>query len=215
MMRTLAGPFLKRIMKTYPIILLTLAVWLVMAAPGGIFQALAPVPYAGPDRLENPAMAILDATDPGLSRVAGRLLLGAQPVTGLLISRTDEAVTWTPYREGLRHGREISRYWDGGFKVDRLWIKGKRDGQTRAWWPDGTLMERSAYTDDLLQGESRRWFADGQLASAFTYEKGQEEGAQQMWYEDGTLRANYVVVDGRRYGSNGTKGCTSEVSNDD
>ena len=188
-----------------------------MVALGGIFQAptLGQSAEAGYEGLEDPAMALLDATDPRLRRVSGKLLLDAEPVTGIIVHRTDESVSWTPYRDGLRHGREISRYTDGGFKVDRRWNEGYRDGLTRAWWPDGTLKEASTYERDLLEGESRRWFSDGQLASDFTYVGGQEDGAQQMWYEDGTLRANYVVVDGRRYGSNGTKGCTSEVADNE
>ena len=188
-----------------------------MVALGGIFQA--PTQGYGPDNghagLEDPAMALLEAADPRLRRVSGTLLLGDEPVTGVVVHRTDESVSWTSYRDGLRHGREISRYSDGAFKMDRRWKDGYRDGLTRAWWPDGTLMEWSTYKDDLLEGESRRWFSDGQLARAFTYVKGREDGAQQMWYEDGTLRANYVVVEGRRYGSNGTKGCTSEVADND
>lgn len=197
-------------MKTFPFTFLAFTGWLVTVALGGIFLG----PDAGSGAQEDPALPILEATNSALTREAGRLYLGSVLVTGIVLDRTDESTTWTPYQNGLRHGREVSRYSDGSLKLDRRWDEGHREGEVRAWWPDGTLQEVSTYVNDVLEGVSSRWFTDGQQASIFTYLHGREEGAQQMWYEDGTLRANYIVIDGRRYGSNGTKGCTSEVADD-
>ncbi len=196
-------------MKTLSFPFIALSGWLLFAVIGGIDLS----PSSG--NQVDPAESLISAIEPNLRKVEGHLYLGDSLVHGIVVANIDDGTVWTPYVDGLRHGREIARFTDGSMKSDRKWIQGHREGEMRAWWPDGSIQEISHYEGDVLEGESKRWFADGQSASAFMYRAGQEDGSQIMWYEDGTIRANYVVIDGRRYGSNGTKGCTStETSNE-
>jgi len=128
----------------------------------------------------------------------------------------------------------IERYEDRSIRSSTSWIDGKVDGTALQWYADGTLMERRSYSagmkqglhegwwedgsprfrytfrDDMHEGEAREWFPNGRLYRAFNYVAGREEGEQIMYYEDGSVRANYFVVDGRRYGSIGTKPCRTE-----
>jgi len=119
-------------------------------------------------------------------------------------------IVFTSYLNGLKHGLEHSFYEGGEPKHVRIWQDGKRNGIFASYWLDGSAKQISSYKNDILEGELEEWFVTGIKAREFSYELGKEEGRQVMWYEDGTIRANYVVRNGRRYGSIGTKGCTSE-----
>lgn len=104
--------------------------------------------------------------------------------------------------------RVVKRYPDGSVEWERHYVRGREEGVSLGWWEDGTPHFRYVFADGLLEGEALEWYPDGTLYRDFHYAAGKESGSQRMWYPDGTLRANYVVVDGRRYGRIGSKGCT-------
>ena len=154
---------------------------------------------------------VLSSLDTSLSRQAGKMLHEGELFSGFVKTENSIGdVLVAPYEMGVKEGQEHSSYADGSLKHVRTWKMGKREGEFLSYWPDGQLKQAHFYEDDLLDGRIEEWFSTGQQFKSFSYENGKEAGPQKLWYEDGTLRANYVVLDGRRYGSIGTKGCVSE-----
>jgi antitoxin component YwqK of YwqJK toxin-antitoxin module len=110
---------------------------------------------------------------------------------------------------------------------------GKQDGAVVKWYPDGKLMERRSYEENVkigihsgfwqngnkkflyhfvngnYEGIQQRWFESGKLYQEKTYKKGQEEGLQREWDNMGSLMINYEAHNGRQYGNIGKKHCAS------
>ena len=148
------------------------------------------------------------STDSLLHRKNGVLFLGDTAFSGMLVEVYDGGATKsrTPYFNGREQGVAWGWYPDGTKMFEREYNAGKREGMHYGWWENGTLKFKYQFRNDLNEGEAQDWFPDGRL-----YKDGRESGHQQMWNEDGSVQANYVVVKGRRYGSIGSKPCTSNV----
>jgi antitoxin component YwqK of YwqJK toxin-antitoxin module len=102
-----------------------------------------------------------------------------------------------------------SHYDSGAVAEERTYLDGREDGIHRGWWPDGSPRFEYNYSEGVLEGRSREWFASGALWREQQYVKGHESGLQRLYWEDGRVRASYEVVDGRRYGLMGAKGCAT------
>ena len=151
---------------------------------------------------------IVESLDSDLVRIQRTVHYKGSPFTGTLrTTDTDGSVVESSFYDGQRNGIETSTYSDGSLRYERAWKNGKREGKFESWWPDRGRKTISYYAKDVLEGELKEWFSDGTPARVFHYASGKEEGSQKMWFEDASLRANYLVVDGRRYGSIGPKGC--------
>lgn len=113
-----------------------------------------------------------------------------------------------PLLNGRFHGTVRAWYPGGSPMWTRTYVRGVEQGEHQGWWPDGTLKFSYSYVKGVREGESREWHANGRLFHLATYRGGHEEGRQRSWDADGTPRAAYDVVNGRRYGTIGTMGCT-------
>jgi hypothetical protein len=153
----------------------------------------------------------VDAADAAIVVRRGVLLWHDAPYSGMVIERDNTgARSSTEYRDGVRDGWARAWYGNGQLSYERLYLRGKEDGEHRGWWPDGRVRFLYHYRDGLIEGTAREWFANGVRYREFHYTAGQEEGSEQMWFADGQLRANYVVRNGRRFGLPGTKGCAGQ-----
>jgi len=151
--------------------------------------------------------------DPRLFMSGGVLEFEGQPFMGTREGRAEDGavVERMPFRDGFRHGVARAWYANGVPRYERRYVEGDEDGLHRGWYLTGGLKFEFRFEDGLLSGLAREWFEDGILFKEFRYVLGHEDGLQRMWYEDGELRANYVVMDGRRYGRIGAKGCVSFI----
>lgn len=111
------------------------------------------------------------------------------------------------YLNGLEEGLTQKWYANKQLAEERPYVNGKKEGEHRAWWPDGKPKFIFEVSNDEYIGELKEWYSSGQLAKEFHYVNGQEDGSQHMWWADGRIRANYVVRNGRKYGSIGIKLC--------
>jgi antitoxin component YwqK of YwqJK toxin-antitoxin module len=116
------------------------------------------------------------------------------------------------YADGKEEG--WCRKWYDGKKPmeERFYIRGKKEGAHKAWWPDGQLKFYYLFSNDEHNGEAKEWFSNGKPYRIFNYKQGYEEGLQKMWWEDGRVRANYVVRGGQQYGLIGRKLCRNNDS---
>jgi hypothetical protein len=151
--------------------------------------------------------------DSRLSFHGDRLYLAGEPFSGYLIERYPDGArkSRVPYRQGLTEGLALAWYPDGSRMSARAYVAGKREGVHQGWWENGRPQYRYHFSNDLHEGLAEEYFDDGRLARQFHYRNGAEDGRQRIWDGDGSIRANYIVIDGRRYGSIGTKPCISSL----
>lgn len=158
---------------------------------------------------------IVDSLDSDLVRIQRVVHYKGIPFDGVLkVSEPDGSMLETTFLNGKKHGVETSTYASGAIQFERQWRHGMREGNSESWWANGNRKSASFYAHDVLEGELTEWFSDGTPARVFHYAAGKEEGPQKMWFEDASIRANYLVIEGRRYGSIGTKGCESDAEGD-
>jgi hypothetical protein len=167
----------------------------IIAAP--LFAVSTPVP-----------MRVVRGDDAALHEVQGITTWRNVALSGVTVVRDgDGTVVTVRMVDGRRDGYSEARYANGQVAYRRLYHAGREIGTHEGWWPDGSARFRYQYRNGLAEGTAEEWLASGQRARIAHYRAGQEEGTQRSWFADGTLRANYVVLNGRRYGLPGTKGC--------
>ncbi len=161
-----------------------------------------------------PVQQHVAATDPRLHREGARWFLADRPYSGEIDEQTaDGARSILPLREGLMQGPVRTWYPDGRLRSERLYEGGRKSGPQRQWWPDGRIKLSAIMLADAPVGVLHSWYPSGQRFEEHRYDAaGRESGLQRVWYEDGAQRANYVVLQGRRYGSIGPKGCAGKAA---
>jgi hypothetical protein len=156
---------------------------------------------------------ILERTDPELALDDGVLMRSGVAVPATVVERYESGAPkrTEDWVDGRRDGASVSWYENGQMNEARSYRDGRKEGRHRGWYADGTRRFDYVFELGRLRGQALEWYPSGTLYRDFTYDAGHESGRQQMWNVDGTLRANYVVVEGRRFGLLGSKGCTGEL----
>ena len=94
----------------------------------------------------------LEADDPRLAWLDGRLQLAGQPFAGVLCRQLSDSL-WSEvrYDEGLRHGLAL-RFDAQGRKVEeRAYWQGQKAGVHRGWWPNGALRFRYRFEGGCIR----------------------------------------------------------------
>jgi len=160
--------------------------------------------------LPSAPQAPLPVEDARVQRQAGLWRVAGAPYTGHLVEPLPEGGRIErSVRDGRRHGQERSYYADGTLRSLRVYTHGVKVGVHRGWWPNGQRQFERRFSDGRSEGVSRSWYASGQMLEEHRYAGGQEAGPQRLWFEDGRSRASYDVRGGRRYGTIGSKPCLS------
>ncbi len=113
----------------------------------------------------------------------------------------------TEYLKGKKHGISKAWYPDGTRAEVRYYKAGRKAGVHTGWWPSGNLRFSYTFSDAVYHGDVREWYDSGQPASAYYYEDGRPVGPQKAWRENGKLYINLIYRNGRRYGVLRTKPC--------
>jgi antitoxin component YwqK of YwqJK toxin-antitoxin module len=132
--------------------------------------------------------------------------------------------TRTDTTEGVKNGSEKVYYNSGelAFKVqniegkrdgamvwydrdknhlERIYYKmGKRSGNNKIFYDDGTLRIEVNYIDDKKEGFEKFYFSSGKLASEVTYVSGRKEGLQKEYNNDGSLNNEVTYKHGYKEG---------------
>lgn len=87
------------------------------------------------------------------------------------------------------------------FKTDRLRYfvdeQGRRQGECREWYQNGTIYMICNYVDNLREGLCKRWCDDGEICYICFYKNGKAHGEYREWDDYGKVRLNFFCVDGR------------------
>ena len=161
---------------------------------------------------------VVDASNVELELINGVLEYKGIPFDGRLITRykNNSLESEIDYSEGRKNGEEKQWYSDGTPAVLRSYTQGFKSGVHKGWWPDGTLKFEYHFNENgEYDGAVNEWYASGQQFKAFNYTEGEECGSQKLWKEDGSIKANYDVRNGERFGLIGLKKCYSLTSNSD
>ena len=75
--------------------------------------------------------------------------------------------------DGVKEGNEILYYQTGKKKADTIFRKGKRDGPSSGWRPNGTKAWERHYKNDVLDGIWTQWNDAGEISGTRTYKAGQ------------------------------------------
>lgn len=127
------------------------------------------------------------------------------------VSRGD-TVSITEYKNGLKHGKQLSHYSIGKVKEERYFENGLKTGEHKGWWENGKLKFIYHFSNDEFDGNVKAWSESGQLFNDFNYVNGKEEGLQRAWFPGGEIQANYVAKNYRKYGITGVKNCQTNES---
>lgn len=138
--------------------------------------------------------------------------------TGKLVElyESGDTARISEYESGLLNGHQIVYSTEKKLIEERYYIKGKKEGEHKGWWPSGLQRFVIHYKNDVFEGNFKMWNESGMLFNDFNYSNGHEEGLQKAWFADGNLQANYIAKNNRKYGLTGVKNCRSvkdEINN--
>lgn len=102
--------------------------------------------------------------------------------TGVGVARTTRSRTEWLFENGLGHGRCFTVADDGQLLEEFTLERGAYVGESKRWYPDGTLRSRTQHTSPRVE---ERFSARGQRVEFFD----EAQGLRQTWYDDGVLRS--------------------------
>lgn len=139
-----------------------------------------------------------------------------KPLNGtvLEIQSNGDTLYKASYMDGRLHGTEYAWYPHHVIREIRAYNHGQKTGIHYGFWPSGRARFEYHFDRDEYHGLVREWNEKGILFREFQYEHGHESGRQQLFDSNGKLMANYDVINGRRYGYQGTKNCVNTKENE-
>eukprot|EP01087_Luapelamoeba_hula_P022710 TRINITY_DN8201_c0_g1_i1.p1 TRINITY_DN8201_c0_g1~~TRINITY_DN8201_c0_g1_i1.p1 ORF type:complete len:350 (-),score=59.33 TRINITY_DN8201_c0_g1_i1:18-1067(-) len=78
---------------------------------------------------------------------------------------------------------------------------GQQHGESREYWPNGTICCVLNYAHGLMDGECIWYNSEGAERLKLNYKDGKKHGEQQEWYRSGKQHLHYFCIDGLRHGS--------------
>lgn len=99
-------------------------------------------------------------------------------------------------------GNAVSYYQDSILKEKISILDGKKENQTKHWFPNGYLKQVSNYHTGKLHGEKKVWSSDINrvLISHLNYKLGKAHGEQKQWYDTGELHKKLNLYQGHEKG---------------
>ncbi len=88
--------------------------------------------------------------------------------------------------EGWRTGEWVIFTPEGDTAQRVTYDRGRQNGPTRSFHPDGTVAVEGSLKDDVRDGEWRWYHPNGELECSVTYVDGKKEGEQPFFADDGT-----------------------------
>jgi len=118
-------------------------------------------------------------------------------VTGnvYLINKVD-TVLLGKMTNGMKDGKWIKWFDNGGKKTERNWKDGKLDGPYSRWFEDGEKMEEITYKDGKFDGLINQWWENGQKKLERTYNDGKPDGLHIEWWKNGKKIKHFSYRDG-------------------
>ena len=142
----------------------------------------------------------------------GLLYLGENKYSGYVYELnpiSGDTLLLEAYMNGLKEGVSKKWYANKSLMEIRHYTKGLKNGRQVAFFENGNKRFEYTAINDAYEGEMKEWNSAGLLIHLANYSNGQEEGTQKLWYDNGKIRANYVIMNGKRFGLLGTKNCVN------
>ena len=70
-------------------------------------------------------------------------------------------------------GRAVEEFEEGRPRAEAHFLKGKKDGMERFWYPSGILKEEGQWFENQANGMMRAWDKGGKLTKAVRYKNGE------------------------------------------
>ncbi|WP_144962893.1 toxin-antitoxin system YwqK family antitoxin [Gillisia sp. Hel_I_86] len=151
----------------------------------------------------------IDKAELQLKPLEGKWYYAGKAFNGFAISYypTGRLESRIGYFDGKKQGEAKLWYANGTLAKQSFYNENQLDGALNSYWPDGSQSAQSNYRNSVRHGVQKKWFASGQLARKTTYQDGQESGLQQAWLENGKIYVNYEAKHGRVFGMKRTNLC--------
>ena len=106
-----------------------------------------------------------------------------------------------PRQAPPRHTGPFEAYWpDGTLRERGAWTRGVRDGDFESFHRNGARATEGGFEAGLPVGAHRAWNDDGRLVREARYAAGVEDGRITEWYDDGQVRLTGTWAAGKRHG---------------
>lgn len=114
---------------------------------------------------------------------------------------------YMPVRLGQQHGTYTAFYPDGKLMERRSYADNLANGRHTGFWPNGKKRFDYTYVNDKREGYLFQWYENGKPYMFTHYINDREDGLQQAWRSNGKLFINYVAKNGHKYGLEETQLC--------
>ncbi|QHI38866.1 hypothetical protein IMCC3317_42660 [Kordia antarctica] len=104
------------------------------------------------------------------------------------------------YIKGKRNGVRKKWFPAGLLSYESNYVEGKQHGISKTWWNNGNLRSISNHIDGVVNGLQEQWYISGEKFKELTIVNGKEEGLQKAWRKNGKLFNNYEAKNGRYFG---------------
>lgn len=153
--------------------------------------------------------AVVEANDPNLQAIGGRLVYAGKVFSGEVrsyIPAIDE-VEFTRYRHGIQHGLSRKESADGSLLAEMPYYAGAKHGVHRSWNRDGRLVSYAQFEMGEYTGDAWLWHASGAPYELRKYDSAGQLLLTRRWRENGQIYLNQVFLDGAAIGLPGSKLC--------
>jgi len=129
-------------------------------------------------------------------------LLNEQPYSGYAVSSHEDSTLKEKISilDGRKENQTKHWYPKGNLKQVANYHKGKLHGEKKVWSSDAVLLSHLNYQSGKPHGEQKTWYPTGELHKKLNLNGGREEGIQQAFRKNGALYANYEAKEGRIFG---------------
>jgi len=104
------------------------------------------------------------------------------------------------YVKGKKHGFQRQWFPDETLSFESEYQNGKQKGLTKSWWKNGKQRSESTFKNGIAHGAQLQWYKSGAKFKHRNLVFGKEEGMQKSWRENGKLYNNYEAKNGRIFG---------------
>ncbi|WP_207912332.1 toxin-antitoxin system YwqK family antitoxin [Pseudobacteriovorax antillogorgiicola] len=112
----------------------------------------------------------------------------------------------------LREAREVrTKFYPSGEIYEWSVLQKGQVLKRRLYWENGQIMAAFQYSNGLKHGLQREWYDNGKLSGQSEFALGKEVGWHKQWDEAGNLYVNYLVRNGRAFGLQNTRQCSTKL----
>lgn len=131
-------------------------------------------------------------------------LLGDDPYSGFAITTYEDGMIKEKLGilDGKKQNESRTYFPDGSTKSISNYENGKLHGEKKSWLQDSirVLVSHLNYHRGKLHGKQLKWYPTGEIFKVLNLEMGKEKGMQKAYRKNGNLYANYEAKKGRIFG---------------